>query len=241
MNIKISGIGFADDGSVNLSCQLQTDKIMGNFNVNVSAEEHMEAVASNSLVQLALKYINELNQEVAEFHQAQINDVLEEVKEFKATFDVDNFKNNISEMLEIEVQEFKEEQEEKLQIVKEAVRKLIRVDELTQEELQDLINIYDDYKIDKVYKIGDYLVFENNLYQAKQPHKSQLDWSPDKFPALYTKVEPEGVVPKWKQPTGAHDAYSIGNKVIYNDKIYESKINGNTIMPGTDKRYWEEV
>ena len=33
---------------------------------------------------------------------------------------------------------------------------------------------------------------------------------------------PENVIPEWVQPTGSHDAYNIGDKVIYEGKVYES-------------------
>lgn len=38
-----------------------------------------------------------------------------------------------------------------------------------------------------------------------------------------------------------HDAYNTGDKCTYQGKKYISKINGNTTIPGSDNRYWEEV
>ena len=49
----------------------------------------------------------------------------------------------------------------------------------------------------------------------------------------------------WVQPTGAHNAYDIGDKVLYpdeNGQVWVSKINANTTVPDGDvpwNRYWE--
>lgn len=46
---------------------------------------------------------------------------------------------------------------------------------------------------------------------------------------------------EWKQPTGAHDAYNQGDRVIYNGVVYESKINGNVWNPEQYPDFWEVV
>lgn len=43
------------------------------------------------------------------------------------------------------------------------------------------------------------------------------------------------------QPTGAHDAYQIGDKVRYNGQIYESLINGNVWAPDVYPAGWKAV
>ena len=35
------------------------------------------------------------------------------------------------------------------------------------------------------------------------------------LPALYLSMMPENVIPEWVQPTGSHDAYNTGDKVIF--------------------------
>lgn len=45
----------------------------------------------------------------------------------------------------------------------------------------------------------------------------------------------------WKQPTGAHDAYSEGDTVMYNGTAYRSKINGNVWSPEAYPDAWEVV
>lgn len=45
----------------------------------------------------------------------------------------------------------------------------------------------------------------------------------------------------WVQPTGAHDAYPLGYKVLKDDSIWESLIPANTTVPGTDPRWWKDL
>ena len=45
--------------------------------------------------------------------------------------------------------------------------------------------------------------------------------------------------PEWVQPTGAHDAYGVGDKVTYNGKHYVSKIAGNVWSPDAYPAGWE--
>lgn len=45
--------------------------------------------------------------------------------------------------------------------------------------------------------------------------------------------------PTWVQPTGAHDAYNIGDKVTYNGQHYVSKLDGNVWSPEAYPAGWE--
>ena len=113
----------------------------------------------------------------------------------------------------------------------QATRKLIRVDELDENELLDMIDLYENYEVGKFYKIDDIFKHENKLYKVIQEHTSQEDWIPSELPALYLNMMPENVIPEWVQPTGAHDAYNVGDKVIFEGKVYESLIDSNTWSP----------
>ena len=75
------------------------------------------------------------------------------------------------------------------------------------------------------------LQYDGSLYRVIQPHTSQADWTPDKVPALFTRVSIEEY-PDWVQPTGAHDAYSKGDKVAHSGKHWQSDVDGNVWEPG---------
>ena len=53
--------------------------------------------------------------------------------------------------------------------------------------------------------------------------------------------EPEPEIPDWVQPTGAHDAYNVGDRVRYQGKIWESTINGNVWAPDVYPAGWKEI
>ena len=122
-----------------------------------------------------------------------------------------------------------------------ATRKLIRVDELEENELLEIIGLYESYQVYKLYKIGDVFKYENKLYKVTQEHISLEHWIPSELPALYLNLMPDNVIPEWVQPTGQHDSYSIGDKVIFEGDIYESTIDNNTWSPADYPQGWKVV
>lgn len=104
-----------------------------------------------------------------------------------------------------------------------------------------LTNIYEQWRIGKYYQVNDIVVSDSSLYRVVQAHTSQSDWLPSATPALYTRFTPEGQVAVWVQPTGAQDAYNIGDKVSFEGHIYESLINANVWSPTAYPAGWKEV
>lgn len=90
--------------------------------------------------------------------------------------------------------------------------------------------------------LNDVYAHGNNLYRCCQAHKTQADWTPDKTPALWVRFHEveEGPQP-WVQPTGAHDAYNKGDRVLYNGKVYESLIDANVWSPSAYPQGWKEI
>lgn len=117
---------------------------------------------------------------------------------------------------------------------------------LTDEEAMEIATVYPAYEIGKAYAVNEMLTYGVNevgdlqLYRVVQAHTSQEDWKPDATPALYTAIglNPAGY-PIWSKPTGAHDAYSKGDIVSYNEKLYKSLIDGNTWSPEEYPAGWE--
>ena len=123
----------------------------------------------------------------------------------------------------------------------QATRKLIRVDELSEEELLDIIDLYESYQVDKLYKEDDIFKYEGKLYKVIQAHTSAENWIPSELPALYLNMMPENVIPEWILPTGVHDAYNIGDKVIYEGQVYECMIDNNTWSPTDYPQGWKLI
>ena len=100
--------------------------------------------------------------------------------------------------------------------------------------------IFPGWAADTDYTVGYRVRFEGVLYRCEQAHRSQPEWTPDATPALWTQVAEPGEIPVWKQPTGAQDAYRLGDKVHYrtkDDPVYVSTIDYNTYAP--DVSGWE--
>ena len=80
--------------------------------------------------------------------------------------------------------------------------------------------------------------YEGKLYKCVQAHTSQADWTPSTAPALW-KIVSVDEYPEWVQPTGAHDAYNIGDRVTYNGQRYVCTISANVYAP--DVYGWQLV
>lgn len=118
--------------------------------------------------------------------------------------------------------------------------------QLEDEQALEIPSVFPAWTPGAQYEIGDLLTYGENpvgdpqIYRAAQGHASQADRLPTATPALYTAI---GLTssgrPIWAQPTGAHDAYNIGDVVSHQGVLYESLIDGNTTEPGTDERWWK--
>ncbi|MCL2605850.1 MAG: hypothetical protein FWD93_01030 [Coriobacteriia bacterium] len=93
--------------------------------------------------------------------------------------------------------------------------------------------------------VGELIDFEGIVYRVVQAHTTQADWRPSDTPALFTPLGTEDNAldefPDWRQPTGAHDAYSIGDRVTFHGARFESLINGNIWSPVAHPAGWKIV
>ena len=122
---------------------------------------------------------------------------------------------------------------------------------LSGKELASIASLYPKWKAGLSVVVDDIYRVQNTLYKVVQAHTTQADWTPPTVPALFTPVAAAGVVPEWVQPTGAQDAYAVGDQVTHDNPqdggnvwLYESKIPANTTEPGRDStfdRYWLPV
>ena len=122
-----------------------------------------------------------------------------------------------------------------------ATRDLIRTDALAQDEIDALVTIYPTWVPALSVSVGDLLAYQSTLYEVLQAHTTQADWTPNITPALFKAKVPAGVIPDWVQPTGAHDAYQVGDKVTYNGQVYESLIDANVWSPDAYPAGWQII
>ena len=101
--------------------------------------------------------------------------------------------------------------------------------------------LYPEFKdlIGRSLKADYVLRHEGELYRVAQPTTATEIYKPGQpgTESLYTHItiDPETGYEEWQQPTGAHDAYSYGEIVKHNDKLWISTVAGkktNVWEPG---------
>ncbi|WP_304585229.1 carbohydrate-binding protein [Dubosiella newyorkensis] len=116
------------------------------------------------------------------------------------------------------------------------------LDSATDDQALEMRPLYPEWQTGIEYTKGTFLQYDSILYRVLQDHKSQADWTPDKAVSLYVNVaDPQDAYPPFKKPTGAHDAYSKGYGITFEEKHYRSKIDGNVYSPAEYPAGWEIV
>ena len=111
---------------------------------------------------------------------------------------------------------------------------------LSDTDALEAVELFPVWAADTSYEQGQRIRYGDKLYRCVQAHTAQIGWEPDKTPALWTEVAKPGEIPVWRQPTGAQDAYSAGDKVHYPDAdgpVYVSTVDNNVWAP--DVYGWE--
>lgn len=119
---------------------------------------------------------------------------------------------------------------------------------LPEERALEIASVYPAWEANHAYQVGDIISYGTNpvgdpqLYKVVQAHTSQADWTPDAVASLYDAfgLDDSGY-PIWSQPSGAHDAYNVGDVVNYNGSLYKSVIDGNVWSPDVYPAGWEQV
>lgn len=113
---------------------------------------------------------------------------------------------------------------------------------LTDEQAAENPAFFPAWKDDAEYSVGDVVRYGDKLYRCIQAHQAQPAWTPEAAPSLWAKVlipDPE-VIPDWEQPESTN-GYSIGDKVRYEGKVYESLIDNNVWSPSAYPAGWKEI
>ena len=113
---------------------------------------------------------------------------------------------------------------------------------LSDEDAISAIELFKIWATDTAYAADERIRYGNKLYRCVQAHTSQVDWTPDATPALWTEVALPGEIEVWKQPSGAQDAYRVGARVHFptkDDPVYENDVDYNVYAPNVTG--WHEV
>lgn len=136
---------------------------------------------------------------------------------------------------------------DKIQLAEQMRRALqIFAQTLPDEKAMEIATVYPKYEVGKAYEIDELFTYGTNnvgdpqIYRVVQAHTSQADWIPGDTASLYTPIGlTEEGYPIFSKPTGAHDAYNMGDIVSYNDTLYKSLMDGNTYSPDEYPAGWE--
>ena len=118
---------------------------------------------------------------------------------------------------------------------------------LSDEQALQVPLMFPKWQVGKEYVVGDRVLYLGVLYKVLQAHTSQQGWEPDIAPSLFAKnlivkdEDGEQVdIPEWVQPDSTNP-YMIGDKVIFEGKVYQSVIDNNVWSPTDYPQGWEEV
>ena len=123
------------------------------------------------------------------------------------------------------------------------VGKMIRSDELTEEELNSVANLFEVWSPEEETSALDVRRYNGILYECIQDHTTQLGWEPNVTPALWKDISAPGIIPEWVRPTGAHDTYGLNEQVTHIGKVWRSNLPFNDTEPGQNLEFgwWTEV
>lgn len=114
---------------------------------------------------------------------------------------------------------------------------------LSDEDALEAKELYPVWSGDGIQYDVDYRVrYDGILYKVLQAHTSQPAWTPIAAPSLFAKVlipSPD-IIPEWEQPDSTN-AYQIGDKVMFEGKVYESLIANNIWSPAGYPQGWREL
>lgn len=127
-------------------------------------------------------------------------------------------------------------------------RKYVLASEITEEEMNNIKEIYprwEDFEGKKIPK-SEIIRYNNELYKVIKGINWQDDWRPDLVPSDFDKITPptngegEEIVAEWEQRYG-HNPYQVGDKVLWQGKVYQCKLPNTTHSPTDYAAAWELI
>lgn len=104
-----------------------------------------------------------------------------------------------------------------------------------EEKAANFVRFFPKWEGDgRLLTTGTRIQYNGLLYTVLQGHQTQPNWPPDRAHSLFAKVltsEDPNVLLPWEQPDSTNP-YSKGDRVIHNDHIWESLVDGNVWEPG---------
>lgn len=132
---------------------------------------------------------------------------------------------------------------EKAKKLRAIIERAVAALELDNEAALECVELFPAWENGKAYTVETRVQYGGKLYRCVQAHTSQSDWTPPVAVSLWSgvTVDPATGYDEWKQPTGAHDVYKKGDRVLFNGSVYESLIDGNAYSPTAYPAGWKLI
>lgn len=133
-------------------------------------------------------------------------------------------------------------------VVNELIKQFILADNLTDEQKEVITSQYRKIGVGDTVYPDEIVNINGELFKYVQPNEVEIvteSWLTDASlftPFLQAETD-DGipVVEEFKQPTGEHDAYQTGDKVLFDGDVYESIIDNNIWSPVDYPQGWKKV
>ena len=127
------------------------------------------------------------------------------------------------------------------QVARLVVLPKLAADEIDDDDAPLFAGLFPSWSVGVAVAVGEVYRWDGTLVEVIQAHATQADWTPDLVPALFKVHRAVGSVAAWVQPTGAHDAYALGERVAFKGATYESLIAANTYSPTAYPAGWQLI
>lgn len=129
---------------------------------------------------------------------------------------------------------------EKARKLRAVIERSVAAAGLDDETALEAVELFPAWEPGRAYAVGTRVRHSGSLYECATAHTSAAEWSPPAAASLWgaVSIDPITGLDEWKQPTGAHDAYKKGDKVVYKGSVYQSTIDGNTWSPEVYPAGW---
>lgn len=114
---------------------------------------------------------------------------------------------------------------------------------IPDDAIESVAVLFPQWKENVSYVVGERVRYGANIYKVLQAHISQVDWTPDRATSLFAGLltnEVSDEILEWMQPDSTN-AYGIGDKVLFENRIYESVIDNNIWSPADYVAGWKEI
>lgn len=194
----------------------------------------------------AIKNLESRNQEI-EGRVKQIDEANERINK-----SIDKVDAALKEADE-KIVEINQKAEQINNVVNEVSRQFMLSPDLTDEQRAEIVKQYRAISVGDIVQPNEVVNIGGELFKMVQPSPIRIDaenWLSD--PSLFTPFlqttiideetgEEIEVVQEFRQPEGAHDSYSIGDKVLFEGQVYESTIDSNIWSPSDYPQGWTLV